>query len=91
MNCRYAPFSSEGGMLGYLMAGEARNAFTNIEKKLNRKNVICKLNDCPKIINRDYKLSNHKRTVPPGKSYPVEFCCHHLILIIKGEVDSNKF
>ena len=34
MTCRYAPFSSEGGMLGYLLSGNPDKAFTNIAKKL---------------------------------------------------------
>ncbi|NER08215.1 MAG: hypothetical protein F6K17_39575 [Okeania sp. SIO3C4] len=90
MTCRYAPFSSEGGMLSYLMDGNAENAFTNIEKRLNHKSVTCKLKDHPKILKRDYKTSAHQRKVPTEKLYPVEFCCHHLIFRITGGVDSIK-
>jgi hypothetical protein len=82
LKCRYAPFSSEGGMLGYLMKGEAKNAFRNIQNKLNKQKASCKLEDHPEFPDRDHKTSQHKRQVPPGEPYPADFCCHHLILRI---------
>jgi hypothetical protein len=77
LTCRYAPFSSEGGMLGYLMAGESSKVFKNIEKK-----VPCKLSHYPELKKQDHKTSQHKRQVPSENSYPADFCCHHLILRI---------
>ncbi len=77
ITCRYAPFSSQGGMLGYLFSGNPNQAFTNIENK-----VPCTLNDHPDFPNRDHRTSDHQRVVPPGKSYPAEFSCHHLLLTI---------
>jgi len=77
MTCRYAPFSSEGGMLGYLFSGDSNKAFTNIEIK-----VPCILDAHRHFPDRDYKTSNHRRVVPSGESYPVDFRCHHLLFKI---------
>ena len=77
ITCRYAPFSSQGGMLGYLFSGDPKKAFTNIETK-----APCTLNDHPDFSTRDHKTSDHQRVVPPGKLYPVNFRCHHLLLKI---------
>lgn len=77
MTCRYSPFSSEGGMLGYLLSGDPDKAFTNIAKK-----VPCTLNDHPDFPDRDHKTSDHQRIVPPEKSYPIDFRCHHLLFKI---------
>jgi len=77
MTCRYAPFSSEGGMLGYLFSGDSNKAFTNIEIK-----VPCILDAHPHFPARDHKTSNHRRVVPSGESYPVDFRCHHLLFKI---------
>ena len=84
MTCRYAPFSSEGGMLGYLLSGNPDKAFTNIAKKLP-----CTLNDHPDFPNRDHKTSDHQRVIPPEKSYPAEFRCHHLLLKIIAPVPTD--
>lgn len=74
LTCRYAPFSSEGAMLGYLLSGTPVDAFKNISAK-----VPCKLEDHPGFTARPQKLSCHARVVPSGKPYPAEFYCYHLI------------
>lgn len=79
LKCRYSPFSSEGAMLGYLLAGTPSTAFKNIAKK-----VPCKLEDHPHFLCRHQKLSRHIRSVPAGKPYPSLFQCHHLILEFHG-------
>lgn len=81
LTCRYAPFSSEGGMLGYLLSGTPSNAFSSIEAKVH-----CPLSHHLKFPEREHKISNHKRTVPAGKPYPSVFRCHHLLLQITGDV-----
>jgi hypothetical protein len=75
LKCRYAPFSSEGAMVGYLLSGAPIDAFRNIAKK-----VPCELEDHPGFPSRPQKLSNHVRSVPTGKAYPSTFRCHHLML-----------
>ncbi|MEG3900919.1 hypothetical protein QUB19_02225 [Microcoleus sp. B4-C5] len=84
--CLYAPFSYQGGMLGYLFSGDSNKAFTNIATK-----VPCTLSDHPNFLNRDHKTSDHQRIVPAEKekSYPAEFCCHHLLLKIIASVPTN--
>ncbi len=84
ITCRYAPFSSQGGMVGYLFSGDPNKAFTNIETK-----IPCTLNDHPDFLTRDHKTSDHQRVVPPGKSYPTEFRCHHLLLKIIATATNN--
>lgn len=75
LTCRYAPFSEEGAMLGYLLSGTAEDAFQKISQK-----TPCKLEDHPAFSSRLQKLSSHTRNVPSGKTYPSRFRCHHLML-----------
>lgn len=80
LTCRYAPFSSEAGMLGYLLKGNSRQAFDNISQR-----TPCHLCDHPDFLEREHKTSAHRRTVPMGKPFPGDFLCHHLILEIPGK------
>jgi hypothetical protein len=75
LTCRYAPFSSEGAMLGYLLEGSPEKVFLNLEKK-----IPCSLSTHPDFKNRPCKMSVHIRQVETGKSYPKRFRCYHLIL-----------
>ncbi len=75
LTCRYAPFSSEGGMLGYLLKGIPEKAFNNIAEA-----VQCVLSDHPDFLERHHKTSDHQRAVPKDKTYPAKFRCHHLLL-----------
>jgi hypothetical protein len=84
MTCKYAPLSSEGGMLGYLFSGDSNKAFSNIATK-----VPCTLNDHPDFPTRDHKTSDHTRVVPSGESYPVDFRCHHLLFKIIATPTNN--
>jgi hypothetical protein len=74
LTCRYAPFSSQGAMIGYLLTGSPSEAFDNIAAQ-----VPCALKQHPGFPSRPHRISRHSRTVPAGKSYPAGFCCHHLI------------
>ena len=74
LTCRYAPFSSEGAMVSYLLSGNPEKVFENIEAK-----IPCQLTTHPEFANRPHKFSEHKRSVKKGKPYPCEFRCHHLI------------
>lgn len=85
ITCRYAPFSSEAGMLAYLLKGDPKKTFDNISKS-----VPCLLDNHIDFPNRDHKISNHQRIVPAGKSYPSNFRCHHLVLKILGERLAEK-
>lgn len=87
LTCRYAPFSSEAGMLGYLLKGIPEKAFNNIEVA-----VPCVLSDHPDFLGRNHKTSDHDRIVPIGKTYPAKFRCHHLLLQLtkKSSVKKTK-
>ncbi len=85
LGCRYAPFSSEGGMLGYLVAGDPARAFSNIAAK-----IPCELRAHPGFPDRDHRTSDHMRTVPSGKDYPREFRCHHMLLRLANTSLSNN-
>ncbi|MPT18699.1 MAG: hypothetical protein E2579_13230 [Pseudomonas sp.] len=79
LTCRYAPFSSSGAMLGYLLSGSTEAALAGIEKKLG-----CTLRSVNGYTARPHRKSTHTRTVPAGKSYPINFDCHHLVLEYLG-------
>lgn len=77
LNCTYAPFSYEGGMLGYLLSGSAHTAFASIAKSL-----AVRLLSHPDLRHRDQRYSDHSRSVPKSKAsqYPRNFRCHHTLL-----------
>ncbi len=81
LTCRYAPFSGSGAMLAYLLSGTASDALTRIAKKLG-----CTLQTVSEFPSRPHRVSNHKRKVPEGKTYPIDFGCHHLVLEYHGLV-----
>jgi len=79
LKCRYAPFSSSGAMLAYLISGDATDALASIAKKLG-----CELHDVVEHNARPNRYSKHTRNVPPGKHYPSAFDCYHLVLEYPG-------
>ncbi len=79
LTCRYAPFSGSGAMLGYLLSGSTSDALARIAKKLG-----CVLDRVAEFQTRAHRTSAHHRKVPPGKSYPASFVCHHLLLEYHG-------
>lgn len=83
LTCRYAPFSGEGAMLGYLLSGNPLNVFESIKGK-----VPCVLQGHPDFTGHSHKTSFHQRSVPTGKRYPANFCCHHLIMPLKPQQTS---
>jgi hypothetical protein len=75
LTCRYAPFSGEGAMLGYLLAGDPATALDNIAIE-----TPCTLKDHQDFISHNHKISDHIRSAPADRAYPVNFRCHHLIM-----------
>lgn len=71
----YAPFVSEGAMVGYLFSGSADDVFTSISKMLH-----VRLAKPSRWKTRSHRFSAHTRRVPRGKPYPVRFRCHHLMM-----------
>ncbi|UCE60405.1 MAG: hypothetical protein JSU63_01390 [Phycisphaerales bacterium] len=82
LTCRYAPFSKEGGMLAYLVAGDPSTAFENIAARL-----ASKLEDHPRFPERNHKTSKHQRSVPAGKRYARGFQCHHMIFPLSDSTE----
>jgi hypothetical protein len=74
IECRYAPFCSEGSMLGYLLSGAPADVFKKIAN-----DIPCTLEDHQSFRTRPHKISTHRRNVPASKSFPAKFRCHHLI------------
>lgn len=79
LTCRYAPFSSSGAMLGYLLAGATQDALSNIAARLD-----CELTPVLHTSIRAHSTSSHQRTVPAGKPWSAKFVCHHLIMGFHG-------
>jgi hypothetical protein len=75
LTCRYAPFSAAGAMLGYLLTGNAYDTLARIASKLQ-----LVLAEVAEFSARPHRISEHQRTVPTGKPYPINFKCHHLVL-----------
>lgn len=75
LTAEYAPFVTEGAMVGYLRSGQAESAFAAIGAQLK-----VRLRMIPRLSSRAYRLSGHRRTVAKGKLYPKQFRCHHLIM-----------
>ena len=77
LSFRYAPFSSEAAMIGYLMSGLPTRTLEKIAESLE-----CRLERHSTFPERDHGLTYHTREVPADKEYPNEFLCHHLIFLI---------
>jgi hypothetical protein len=75
LTCVYGPFSDEGAMLGYLLAGSVQTAFESVAV-----GVPCALSVPPFFTERNHRISEHARTVPPCKYH--QFRCHHLIFVM---------
>ncbi len=72
---RYAPFSDEGAMLGYMISGDPLKAFSKIAHVLR-----VKLNKHPDFTNRNHRVSSHRRKSSQRKRLPKRFRCHHLMM-----------
>ncbi len=71
---RYAPFSREAAMVGYLLQGQPARVFMNVSQVLS-----CILQQYPAFPDRDHRISGHQRTLS-GNLQPTAFYCHHLIM-----------
>lgn len=77
IKARYATFSSEGAMLGYLVTGDSLQLLSCISDGLG-----IQLRDHPRFPRRHHRISEHKRTALPHANSPSDFLCHHLILCL---------
>jgi hypothetical protein len=63
----------------FIRGDKPDDAFVTIAEKLS-----CTLTSVPEHSTKPNRLSQHRRAVPAGKSYPLEFDCYHLILEYPG-------
>jgi hypothetical protein len=77
ITCRYATFSSEGAMLGYLLHGEPERTFAAIATLLAQV-----LIPNPHFPDRPQRMTHHQRHQVPPPDSPGEFICHHLLFRI---------
>jgi hypothetical protein len=74
---RYATFSSEGAILGYLLRGDSEQFFALIATRLQQT-----IKQHQHFPDRPHRISNHRRDDTPHRNSPREFTCHHLLLRI---------
>ncbi|MEK6257885.1 MAG: hypothetical protein AABP62_04625 [Planctomycetota bacterium] len=74
---RYATFSKEGAMVGYLLEGDSDVMFDQIERRLT-----VALNPHTHFSDRPHRVSIHIRKAQTARSSLTEFACHHLVLRI---------
>lgn len=79
LNCVYAPFSKEGAMIAFLLAGSVRAVFTSIGTSLG-----CVLSARAYIASRNHRTSRHDRTGPACRHR--QFRCHHLVMPMSAAV-----
>lgn len=77
LSFRYAPFSSEAAMLGYLLSGLPARTLAKIAASL-----ACEMDTHPAFLERHHGITRHTRVVPLGKAYPPGFMCHHLVYLL---------
>lgn len=75
LQCRYAPNSSEGAMIGYLLSGDDEVTFKKLRVKLR-----AALETHPNFLLRPHRISEHQRKHRRCKNSPSNFRCHHLIM-----------
>ncbi len=82
ITCRYATYSSEGAMLGYLLRGEPERTFAAIATSLAQA-----LIPHPHFPDRAQRVTHHERGQVPHPNSPREFTCHHLLLRISTDTN----
>jgi hypothetical protein len=78
LTCRYAPFSSGGAMLAYMIAGTEATFFDNVAGAL-----ACRMDTPSWAGSRPHRFSVHQRNVPMAGRNPRRFECHHLAMPIR--------
>ena len=77
LECRYAPFSSHGAMLGYLRKGKVDTAIKSVATALT-----CTLVLLPALKQWNHHTSEHQRKSKNCRGFPTDFTCHHLIVLL---------
>jgi hypothetical protein len=82
LQCKAAPFSHEGALIAYLLAGSPNVVFDGIAVHIGQL-----LFPSTAFSGRNHRTSNHQRDVPKDKPYPKDFLCHHLVMELKTPVN----
>jgi hypothetical protein len=77
ITCRYATFSSEGAIVGYLLQGEPERTFAALGISLEQA-----LIPHPYFPDRPQRMTVHLRKEVPHPHSPRDFVCHHLLFSI---------
>lgn len=77
LECRYAPFSSHGAMLGYLRKGTVERTLKSIESSMG-----CTLILLDALQQWRHHMSKHTRVSKSCQNCPKDFTCHHMILLL---------
>lgn len=75
LQCRSSPFSSEAGLIAYLVDANVEATFSAISAGIGQ--VLVKSKTFSK---RPHRTTEHVRMVPPDRPYPARFRCHHLMM-----------
>lgn len=73
---RYATFSTEGAILGYLLSGDADITLKNVAKQIGKR-----LSRHPKFKDRNHRISKHARSGVDNRKKE-SFFCHHLVVTV---------
>jgi hypothetical protein len=73
---RYATYSAEGAMLGYLLSGDIGQVLKNVAQKIRKR-----LTPHPNFVDRAHRISKHERQGVDGRKKE-SFYCHHLAIAV---------
>lgn len=77
LQCRYAPHSGEGVIIGYLLAGDTAVVFRKLSGRLR-----IQLRSHDDFPAKPHRVSMHQRKHRRCKNSPMEFRCHHLVMVM---------
>lgn len=79
VSCVYAPFSKEGAMIAFLLAGSVSTVFQSLSRAMG-----CTISRSAYIAARNHKTSSHARSAAACKYK--QFRCHHLVMPVSASV-----
>ena len=79
LTCVYAPFSKEGAMIAFLLAGSVGTVFQSLSTAMG-----CTISGRQYIAGRSHRTSSHDRIAAACKYK--KFACHHLVMPMGASV-----
>src|SRR5262245_40201522 len=77
VTCVYAPFSKEGAMIAFLLAGSVRTVFQSLATAMG-----CMISRSAYTPSRNHRTSSHDRSAAACKYK--QFRCHHLVMPVSA-------